>query len=166
MSVFPPFYSYWANKLFRMTTIKDLDTYFYLFRYITSQNEYNFIIGKRMVFSTNTYGTYWTTLLTDDPIEAMQKLALSRKPIYRVGGVPLAAVDRSVIKYQGKALPKYGQPGGATEIIITAPILITSIYDFNNGQFIMIWELLIMKSNSHVLRKKANIEGSEPTLTF
>jgi hypothetical protein len=29
-----------------------------------------------MVFSTNPYGTYWTTLLTDDPSEAMNLLAL------------------------------------------------------------------------------------------
>jgi len=135
MSIFPP--PYWYNKLFR-STYSTLDTYFFLFRYILSKNELDFIRNKRIVFSTNRYGTYWTTLLTDDPKVAMQRLALPNQPIARVGGVPLATVDNILIRYQGRVLPNHGQPGGARDIVLRGPVIITSLYDFNTNSFIQI----------------------------
>jgi len=84
-----------------------------------------------MVFSTNPYGTYWTILLTGEPSEAMRLLALPRESKYRVGGIPIASVDHAIIKYQGKVKPNYGQPGGAWKIIITAPIMVVSLWDIS-----------------------------------
>ncbi len=63
------------------------DAKFYIFRYITSESEANFIRSKNIVFSTNPYGTYWTTLFTDDKREAQRLLALRNTPKYRVGGI-------------------------------------------------------------------------------
>jgi hypothetical protein len=60
--------------------IKQLDTKFYIYRYTNSDREVELIKKRMMVFSTNPYGTYWTTLLTDDPKEAMSlDLKIRRK---------------------------------------------------------------------------------------
>jgi hypothetical protein len=111
--------------------IKRLDTKFYIYRYTNSDSEVEFIKQRRMIFSTNPYGTYWTTLLTDDPKEAMELLALPKEPKYRVGGVPIKSIDYAIIKYQGRVKPKYGRRGGAWEIVITAPIMIVSLCDIS-----------------------------------
>lgn len=129
MSNAPP-WSYWYDKIhvqyMSNQKIKNFDTNFYIYRYITSSNELKFIYDTNIVFSVNPYGTYWTTLLTDDASEAQRLLALSRKPIYRVGGFPLANIDRGLIIYQGPVKPNNNQPGGAWEILIKGPVMITS----------------------------------------
>jgi hypothetical protein len=134
-------YNYWSNSgIFPKKDkfgnliydkIKQLDTKFYIYRYTNSDKEVEFIKKRMMVFSTNPYGTYWTTLLTDDPKEAMKLLALPKEPKYRIGGIPIAGLDHAIIKYQGRVKPKYGQPGGAWEIVITAPIMIVSLCDIS-----------------------------------
>jgi hypothetical protein len=136
-----PNYNYWRqsgifqkgrNKNF--TRIHGLDTRLYIYRYTSSQAEVKFIKERRMVFSTNHYGTYWTTLLTDDPGEAQRLLALPRRPTHRVGGITIVSVDHRMIKYQGKVKVNNRQPGGAWELVITAPIMITSLCDIRQAQ--------------------------------
>ena len=39
----------------------------YLYRYIRSTSEFNFVVKNGIIYSFNPAGTYWTTLLTDDP---------------------------------------------------------------------------------------------------
>ncbi len=106
----------------------------FLFRYITSKKEYEFIRRHQLVYSTNPLGTYWTTLLTNDANEAQKLLALNKTPLYRVGGIPLNSIDLQKVRKKGVVAPAYGQPGGADEIILNEPILlfITSIYDLQN----------------------------------
>jgi hypothetical protein len=130
---YAPDYSYWNKSgIFQFPSkIKQLDTKFYIYRYTSSDKEVAFIKQRMMVFSTNPYGTYWTTLLTDEPSEAKRLLALPKEPKYRVGGIPIVSVDQAIIKYQGRVKPNYGQPGGALEIIITAPIMIVSLCDIS-----------------------------------
>lgn len=89
--MFRPGASYWQAVF--SGRIRELDTVIYLYRYV-SRKELEFIRSHGMVYSVNPYGTYWTTLLTDDPDVAMCRLALSYRPEYRVGGFPLESIDR------------------------------------------------------------------------
>jgi len=56
----------------------------YLYRYIRSVNEFDFVMKNGIIYSFNPKGTYWTTLLTDDPKYAQQKLSLPQLPLYRI----------------------------------------------------------------------------------
>jgi len=103
----------------------------YIFRYI-SDNELNFIKRHHAIYSYNPLGTYWTTLLTDDPNYAQRMLFLKSPPKYRVGGILLRDVDPNYIIYKGIVAPAHGNPGGAEEILIATPIPIISIFDMNN----------------------------------
>ncbi|MEN2975305.1 MAG: hypothetical protein ABDH32_07005 [Candidatus Caldarchaeales archaeon] len=76
-------------------------------------------------------GTYWTTLITDDPALAQLYLSLPSPPVYRVGGFQLKDLDVSLIKWRGIVAPAYGQKGGAEEILITGPIPVLSIFDMS-----------------------------------
>ncbi|AKA74681.1 hypothetical protein SULI_13015 [Saccharolobus solfataricus] len=101
----------------------------YLYRYI-DKKELCFILKNGIVYSTNNpNGTYWTTLLTDDPSRASNFLAISKKELFRIGGFRLADVDPRHIKYSGIVKPAKGFSGGAIEILIDIPIPIITIYD-------------------------------------
>jgi len=103
----------------------------YIFRYIRS-SELDFIVKNGIIYSYNPRGTYWTTLLTDDPHEAQRRLSLRSPPLYRVGGLLLKDIDPGSIVYKGIAAPANGQPGGAEEILLKIPIPIVSIFDMQN----------------------------------
>ncbi|EZQ06654.1 MULTISPECIES: hypothetical protein [Acidianus] len=105
----------------------------YLFRYISSDAEYEQIKRQGVIFSRNPVGTYWTTLFADDPITVQRLLALPRRPKYRVGGIPLKFIDVAWIKKKDIVQPNYNQPGGAEEFILSEPIVIFSIYNFATG---------------------------------
>jgi len=100
----------------------------YIFRYIRS-NEFSFIVKNSIIYSYNPRGTYWTTLLTDDPNEAQRRLSLRSPPLYRVGGFLLRDIDPRDIVYKGIVAPANGQPGGAEEILLNIPIPIISVFD-------------------------------------
>ena len=103
----------------------------YLFRYV-DEKELCFILKNGFVYSTtNPTGTYWTTLLTDDPHIARDLLAIDKRVIYRVGGFKLSDIDPKHIKYIGRVKPWKNYRGGAIEILIDIPIPIISIYDLN-----------------------------------
>ena len=103
----------------------------YLFRYVSSHTEFDFIEKNRIIYSMNPMGTYWTTLITEDPLEAKRLLALPKIPHYRVGGISLADLDIRMVKRFDTASPAYNEPGGGEEILIEGAIPIVSIYDFN-----------------------------------
>ena len=88
-----------------------------------------FILKNGVVYSTNPRGTYWTTLLTDDPMIASQLLAVSKNELFGIGGFRLADVDPRHIKYSGIVKPSRGFSGGAAEILIDIPIPIITVYD-------------------------------------
>lgn len=137
MTYIPP-WSYWYRNIhmkYARNQRMSFDTKFYIYRYIVSENEANFIRRTGIVFSTNPYGTYWTTLYTDDKSEARRLLALKADPKYRVGGIPLSHVDRGLIKYQGRVKPNNQQPGGAWEIVISGPVFIVSMYNFELNKY-------------------------------
>ena len=115
-----------------MVTIYDSG---YLFRYVDDK-ELCFILKNGFVYSTNPMGTYWTTLLTDDPYVARDKLAIDKDPIYRIGGFKLSDIDPRHIKYQGRVKPWKNYRGGAVEILIDIPIPIISIYDLNRKNMV------------------------------
>ncbi|MEM2485268.1 MAG: hypothetical protein QXT82_10605 [Candidatus Caldarchaeum sp.] len=106
----------------------------FLFRYVRSSNEFNFIVRNHVVYSYNPSGTYWTTLLTNDQSEAQKRLSLPNPPIYRIGGIPFKDLEPTIIKKRGIVAPAYGQPGGAEEILLDGPIPIFSIFGFDKGQ--------------------------------
>jgi hypothetical protein len=81
-------------------------------------------------------GTYWTTLITNDAVVAMQMLALPRAPRYRIGGLSIDEIDPRMIRRFDRAAPAYHQPGGAEEILIEGAIPIMSIFDLTNGRTI------------------------------
>lgn len=103
----------------------------YIFRYIGS-SELDFIVRNGIIYSYNPRGTYWTTLLTDDPHEAQRRLSLPKPPLYRIGGFLLRDIDPRDIVYRGTVAPAYGQPGGAEEILLKIPIPIVSVFDMQS----------------------------------
>jgi hypothetical protein len=106
----------------------------YLYRYV-DKKELCFILKNGVVYSTtNPRGTYWTTLLTDDPIIASNLLAISKTELFRIGGFRLADVDPRHIKYTGIVKPSLDFPGGAIEILMDIPLPILTIYDLINKQ--------------------------------
>lgn len=126
----------------RSPRITVLDSPF-LFRYV-SENEFEFVRRNGFVFSLNPVGTYYTTLLTNDPADAQRYLALSYKPRFRVGGFPLSdpLVQLQVV-FVGYVAPKYGQPGGAREYVLKGPLFVLSkpyvyAYDMVNDEVVRI----------------------------
>jgi hypothetical protein len=113
---------------------KAVDTEHYLFRYVR-RKEADFIKNKNIIYSINPYGTYWTTMYTDDPMTAKCLLALDYEPEFRVGGIPIDAVPRKGIIYQGIVKPKKDPisgiilPGGAWEIVLKVPVFIIYMVD-------------------------------------
>jgi len=108
----------------------------YMYRYVRTATEFNFVIKNGIIYSFNPTGTHWTTLLTNDPKYAQQRLSLPEPPLYRIGGFMLKDIDPSYIKYKGTVAPAYGQIGGAEEIVITTPIQIVSIFDMQNKNLV------------------------------
>ena len=108
----------------------------YLYRYIRSDNELNFVKKNGIIYSFNPIGTYWTTLLTSDPKYAQQRLSLPEPPLYRIGGFMLKDIDPNYIKYKGTVAPAYGQIGGTEEVVLAVPIPILSIFDMKNKNLV------------------------------
>ena len=108
----------------------------YIYRYVRTATEFNFVMKNGIIYSFNPAGTHWTTLLTNDPKYAQQRLSLPEPPLYRIGGFMLKDIDPSYIKYKGTVAPAYGQIGGAEEIVITTPIQIVSIFDMQNKNLV------------------------------
>ncbi len=128
-----PSWSYWYNNIidkYRRGQKFNFGSKFYIYRYIRSDSEIRFIKDTKIVFSTNPYGTYWTTLYTDDENEAQKLLALPGAPKYRIGGIPIDSINSGLIKNQGRVKPNNGQPGGAWEIVVSGPVMIVSLYNF------------------------------------
>ena len=108
----------------------------HLYRYV-DKKELCFILKNGIVYSTiNPRGTYWTTLLTDDPAIASNLLAISKTELFRIGGFRLADIDPRHIKYTGFVKPSLNFSGGAIEILIDIPLPILTIYDLINKQLI------------------------------
>jgi len=108
----------------------------YIYRYVRTATEFNFVMKNGIIYSFNPAGTHWTTLLTNDPKYAQQRLSLPEPPLYRIGGFMLKDIDPSYIKCKGTVAPAYGQIGGAEEIVITTPIQIVSIFDMQNKNLV------------------------------
>ena len=102
-----------------------------LFRYV-GESEFYFIRTNGYVKSINSKGTYWTTLLTEDPECAKELLGLNREVRYRVAG-PLKSV-LSLLRLEDYEvnLIKPQEPGFSRhviEIVIRRPLPPASIFD-------------------------------------
>ncbi|BAB66025.1 hypothetical protein [Sulfurisphaera tokodaii] len=111
-------------------------------RYI-GDNEFSFIRSNGYVKSTNPRGTYWTNLLTNDPICAKVLLGLKYEVKYRISSIPktiLKDLPSDIYEINHITIPETGfinYPGFTSlkviEVIIRKPLNPNSIYDMDNG---------------------------------
>ena len=112
-----------------------------LFRYV-GESEYKFIMEKGYVKSINPKGTYWTTLLTEDPQCAKQLLKLPREVRYRVAGPVFSDTLKCILfkplDYEEEPIPHRESGVGitVTAVIIRKPLPPASIFDMVNKSLI------------------------------
>jgi len=155
--------------------MRDRRTLYY--RYI-SKDELISIFKKFKVESLSGI-TYFTYERFDDANEAQRRLALSKRPEYRIGPIPEEHMP--YIPYKGTVPPTKSAPGGAPEIYITEPLFLVpeldpvyllGIYKFDfgdeKGRFIkpccevrfgnevLVEKLEDLSKNSYVSEEKLN----------
>lgn len=87
----------------------------YLFRYV-SDAEWQFIQRNSYILSESPGGTYFSADCYATPLEARQMLALYVQPVWRIGAIARDGLP-DVLR-EGRASPKYGQPGGGHELVV------------------------------------------------
>ncbi len=114
--------------------MRDKRTLYY--RYV-SRAELKFILRNFYIMSRSGI-TYFTYERYDDANRAQERLALERRPEYRIGPIP--EEEMPFIPYKGVVPPTPPFPGGAPEIYITEPLFLVptldpvyllGIYEFN-----------------------------------
>jgi len=103
--------------------VRDKRTLYY--RYV-SRAELKFILRNFYIMSRSGI-TYFTYERYDDADRAQERLALERRPEYRIGPIP--EEEMPFIPYKGVVPPTPLFPGGAPEIYITEPLFLVPTLD-------------------------------------